>query len=162
VEEVRLALGTRLADIETQLGSLSKRLNGQGVATVGSPEGGEWTHERIAGKLKEVLASVLIENGILASLVEKSVERRLKAPGASASEGVAAGGLGASETQELVRDEIQESLARFTKEFLNSEALKVLIDEKFRTMTVYLKTEVIPKAVRQAVKETAPETASAS
>jgi hypothetical protein len=117
----------------------------------------------IRKQVKEVLNSVLIESGLLKQVVETVVERQLEARGGDGGGGERLRQEAAALAKDFLsknlgtvfKDEIQGAVTAATKELLSSEQVKILIDDKFRAVTLYLKTEVIPKAVRQAARESA-------
>jgi hypothetical protein len=77
--------------------------------------------------LLEVIHSALFQSGVLEKYVGRAVEQRLEKD------------IGA-----IVQKEIQATLS--------SENIKMLMDDKFRAISLYLKQEVIPKAVAQILK----------
>lgn len=117
--------------------------------------------------ITEILGTILLETGLLERLVEKIVEKQLKSQGAagtnSAASAPGADSLDAirQETGKVAREflsrhlgglfqtEIRGVIQKEMKTILASDEIKELIDEKFRTINVYLKTEVIPKVVQQ-------------
>jgi hypothetical protein len=124
-------------------------------------EAGNLDPREIRKQVKEVLNSVLIESGLLKQVVETVVERQLEARGGGGGGGERLRQEAAAVAKDFLsknlgtvfKDEIQGAVTAATKELLSSEQVKILIDDKFRAVTLYLKTEVIPKAVRQAAKE---------
>src|SRR2546422_7844271 len=111
-----------------------------------APEG----QAEIKKVVTETVSSVLLET----NLVERVVERHLKSKSGAAAH---AGAPGGKDVEEAVRDYLEQNLAKLfqseipgaiqreLKPFINSDEIKELIDEKFRTITNYLKSEVIPK-----------------
>jgi hypothetical protein len=102
--------------------------------------------ESHAAKTKEVLMElvkgILFDSGLLEKVVLRAVEKKLKE-----GSGVGSGASVPADTanlQALVKREISSSLS--------GEAVKEMLDDRFRAISVYLKTEVIPKAVSQALK----------
>ena len=53
----------------------------------------------------------------------------------------------------IFNDQIDAVVEGSVARFLSSERVKELIDQKFRALTTYMKTDVIPKVVRQLVGE---------
>ena len=98
------------------------------------------SEELTKDKLAEVINAVVFESGILSKVIK-------------------------SELDDAVKQSIEEYLNRELPKFLNdnvssavseclgSEEVKLLIDTKFRAITLYLKTEVIPKAVKQLLQK---------
>lgn len=98
--------------------------------------------------LNQVVQAILFDSGILEKLVQRIVEERLKEAGAIGGGGAAAAG-------SLSEEQKKETLDLFQKELsaaLASEQMKMLIDDKFRAISLYLKSDVIPKAVQEALK----------
>jgi hypothetical protein len=77
--------------------------------------------------LLEVIHSSLFASGVLEKYVTRAVNEKIE-----------------SEVTALVQREIQATLS--------SENVKVLLDDKFRAISLYLKSEVIPKTVAQILK----------
>lgn len=104
--------------------------------------------ESHAAKTKEVLTeivqSALFESGLLEKVVQRTVEKKLKEAGDSRGGPGQEGSQAQKEIEALVKRELQAALA--------GESVKVMIDDKFRAITLYLKSDVIPKAVGQALK----------
>ncbi len=121
--------------------------------------------DKVREQVKDVLNRVLLESGLLQQIVDKAVEHKLEARGSGgASEHAEALQKEAANIAKkflsenigsLSKKEIQDAIGDSTQKVLSSENVKVLIDDKFRAVTLYLKTEVIPKSVRQALKEAA-------
>jgi hypothetical protein len=129
-----------------------------------------------SGDLKDTLTSVvktaLFDSGLLDRTVERVVGEKLQGASFPAVDSARSPSADAQaslrkECASIVQVAMDESSARMEKEvrslvdkqttaFLSSENLKVLIDDKFRAISLYLKTEVIPKAVHQALKAPAP------
>jgi len=118
----------RLTDLETRVEALASR--------VGSGSG----NQDLAGTIKKIVSSVLLESGFLEKLIDRRLAERLG--GADAATGLA------KEIRGAVQKEIEGYLA--------SDSIKELLDEKFRAVTLYLKTDVIPQAVRQALRDRTP------
>jgi hypothetical protein len=81
----------------------------------------------IKDMLLEVIHSALFQSGVLEKFVARALDQRLE-----------------KDIIAIVQREIQVTLS--------SENVKVLIDDKFRAISLYLKQEVIPKAVAQILK----------
>ena len=77
--------------------------------------------------LLDVIHSALFQSGVLEKYVARALEQRLE-----------------KDVTAIVQREIQATLS--------SESIKVLMDDKFRAISLYLKQEVIPKAVAQILK----------
>ncbi|MEM7233375.1 MAG: hypothetical protein AAF517_14450, partial [Planctomycetota bacterium] len=75
------------------------------------------------------------------------------------------GGGGSDDAAKLAKDFLSENLQRLLqnearpilqeemKQFFAGDEMKVLLDDKFRAVTLYLKTDVIPNSVRQAMRK---------
>ena len=83
------------------------------------------------GQIKDVLLDVihssLFQSGVLEKYVARALDQRLE-----------------KDVTAIVQREIQTTLS--------GENIKMLIDDKFRAISLYLKQEVIPKAVAQILK----------
>jgi hypothetical protein len=77
--------------------------------------------------LLEVIHSTLFTSGVLEKYITRAVNDKIQ-----------------NEVLQLVQREIQATLS--------SENIKILIDDKFRSISLYLKSEVIPKTVAQILK----------
>jgi hypothetical protein len=108
----------------------------------------------------EAVSAVLLETKVLERIIDRQIKAHLD--GGSAPKG-AEGGLEVfrQEVPKIVREYLQRHLAAlFESEvrgvihkeimtFMASDELKELMDDKFRLMNTYLKTDVIPKVVQQ-------------
>ena len=84
--------------------------------------------------LGEVVTSALFDSGILEKMITKQIERRA----------------GSSGTDAQVHAQVKELLA--------GEEMKIMLDDKFRAISLYLKGEVIPKTVKKILEETGATT----
>lgn len=93
--------------------------------------------------LTQVVQAILFDSGILERLVSRIIDEKLltKPPGGSAGLGSEA----RKETQDLIQKEITRALA--------SEQMKMVFDDKFRAISLYLKSDVIPRAVQDALNK---------
>ena len=105
--------------------------------------------DRMKDAVLKVMQGVLLESGLLERFIQRAVEAKVQglSGGAGAAKdgprpGAVAGADG--DVRGLVQKEISRALA--------GEELKGLVDEKFRAITLYLKTDVIPKVVQQTLK----------
>ena len=123
-------------------------------------------------KLKEtvttVIGNTLVESGLLEKFVDRAVESRLEGGhGGAAGAGVEALVAKAIEAKseqisqavtaqclDQLRREVQAIVHKESAATLSSENIKILIDDKFRAISLYLKTDVIPKTVAQILKNT--------
>jgi hypothetical protein len=119
--------------------------------------------------ITEAVTGVLIETNFLERLVERQVKACVGASPPANGGAVATGGENPEalrqETEKVVREylsrhlgvlfqtEIRGVIQKEMKTFLSSDELKELIDEKFRMINHYLKTEVIPKVVHQELSK---------
>jgi hypothetical protein len=124
-----------------------------------SPAGGD------SGVTKEALGaiiqSVLFESGILEKLVNKQIDSKLPSGGDGGGGGANPDGVKkvlAKELPELLHGELKGVAERQVRSAMAGEGMKTLLDDKFRAMSLYLKTDVIPKAVQKVLKETQPST----
>lgn len=118
---------------------------------------------RIRDLMTDVLKASLFDSGVLEKFIERTWARKIEArqgqtPGGDTalkaveerlpelSKKVRADCVGA------LRGEIASIAQKEASAALSGENLKILIDEKFRAISIYLKTDVIPKAVAQALK----------
>ncbi len=95
-------------------------------------------------KLAEVINAVVFESGILGRIVDQHLEAKLKAAAVSAVQSYVSTELGKV---------VEAQVSKVVSEQLNSNQVKELIDSKFRAITLYMKTDVIPKAVKQLLKQ---------
>lgn len=99
--------------------------------------------------LTEVIHGVLFESGFLEKFVHRAVDKKLK--------GSAGGGSSQEEVVAACKAELGAVVESKVADGLSGEAFKVLIDDKFRAITLYLQTEVIPKAVAQILQKSNTE-----
>jgi hypothetical protein len=118
---------------------------------------------QIKDLMTDVLKASLFDSGVLEKFIERTLVRKLEA---GPADGPASAALWkAAEAQmPAISQKLQaECVGAFRAEVaaiaqkeagsaLSGENLKILIDEKFRAISIYLKTDVIPKAVAQALK----------
>ena len=109
--------------------------------------------------LKRTITSVLLESGFLEKFVTSIVTKKIAESGGG-------GGDVTAQARELSKQFLTENLGTIfqsqikpqleaeIQQWMSSEAMKVLLDDKFRAVTLYLKTDVIPTAVRQAMNNT--------
>ncbi len=98
------------------------------------------SEELTKDKLAEVINAVVFESGILSKVIKSELDDSLK------------GAIEAYLDRELPKF-INDNVATAVSDCLGSEEVKLLIDTKFRAITLYLKTEVIPKAVKQLLQK---------
>lgn len=91
-------------------------------------------------KLAEVINAVVFESGILSRVVRSELDEALKN---AMKEHLH------SELPKILNDNVSKAVS----ECLGSEEVKLLIDSKFRAITLYLKTDVIPKVVKQLLQK---------
>ena len=89
-------------------------------------------------QLAKMIHAVVFESGILKKVIDQQIATNVEKAAA-----------------EYVQKELPNQIERAVGETLNSEAMKEFIDSKFRAITLYLKTEVIPSAVKRALKQQA-------
>ncbi len=107
--------------------------------------------------LTQVVQAILFDSGILERLVSRIIDEKLPTKPSGGSEAVSSEALSSEarkETQDLIQKEITRALA--------SEQMKMVIDDKFRAISLYLKSDVIPRAVQEALRTRAPTRAKAS
>lgn len=152
-------LEERLARLESNLAELGAHLKAGGE---GGRGGISLSDDALGEKLKRLISSVLIESGFLEKFVKSTVESQLEGAGGSDPQSVKrmAGQLAKEFLTEnlgtIFQKEIAEIVRKEVSQFLAGEEMKLLLDEKFRTVTLYLKTDVIPNAVRHALKSGPP------
>jgi hypothetical protein len=100
----------------------------------------------------EAVGAVLFETKVL----DRAIERRFQEDGASTAL--------REETVKVVRDHLSRNLGilfqteirgviqKEIRAFMASDELKEMIDEKFRTISSYLASDVIPRAVHQELE----------
>lgn len=128
----------------------------QGSANSQAPEDSDMRHH-----FKEILTQVLLDSGLLQDIVETVVERKMQAflsadrlsevlrrEATNLAKGFLQDNLG-----KILKKDIETAIEQSAKLALASENVKILIDDKFRAVSLYLQTDVIPKAVRQALSE---------
>jgi hypothetical protein len=111
--------------------------------------------QKMKDAIMKAIQGVLVDSGLLEKFVDRSIDQRMKAgqpvPGSTVKP--LAGGSG--DTQAL-KAEIQTMIQKEVASQASSESMKEMIDEKFRAISLYLKSDVIPKAVAQALKAPKP------
>lgn len=116
---------------------VKKAMNGTTSGAAGPP-----------GNTKEafmkIIQGALFDSGLMEKMIQKAVDAKVKGAGGGAGAGVGASPDLKVEVQAMIQKEIGM--------MLSSEGMKSMIDEKFRAVTLYLKQEVIPKAVAQVLK----------
>ena len=115
-------LEQRLEEMQTKLDALEEKVDSGG---------GSVDSQALSETLKTLITSVLVQSGFLEKAITAIVTRQLQEAGQGVGE-------------PAVQKEI--------KNFLASDEMKILLDDKFRQVTLYLKTDVIPASVRQALK----------
>ncbi len=131
----------------------------QHIASASRPTGGgQDAATDIRKTVSEAVTSVLLET----SLLDRLIERHLKS--SPAAKAVAAAGESAQANPKdpskpgrdhvatPVQGDLRALIQSEMRAFLTSQELKELLDEKFRSITLYLKNEVIPKAIRSLQK----------
>ncbi len=93
-------------------------------------------------QLAEVVHAVVFESGLLTRQIQSQLETSLK-----------------SVVSEYVKNDLSKAMGdtvqKAVTDLLNSEEIKMLIDSKFRAINLYLKTDVIPKVVKQCLAQEA-------
>lgn len=95
--------------------------------------------------LTQVVQAILFDSGILERLVSRIVEEKVAGGGGGGGEGQGLGEAARKDVMALFQKELTQALA--------SEQMKMIIDDKFRTISLYLKTDVIPKTVNDILKQ---------
>ena len=91
-------------------------------------------------QIAELINAVVFESGILGKVIDQKFAQRLRAGVEEYAK---------TELPSLLDSHIQKAVA----EAMNSEDVKQLIDSKFRAITLYMKTDVIPQAVKQVLQQ---------
>lgn len=163
----------RVEDLQGQIEELTRRVE---EARAGAPTGtvGSFImNDKVLGeKLKKLLTSVLFESGILEKFVGVTVDQKLRDLGVTGGSGGGTDVEGLKEeSRRLVKDflaqnlgtlfqsEIRGAVQKELQNYLASENMKMLIDDKFRAIQLYLTTEVIPTTVKQLLKKLSSQTA---
>ena len=124
--------------------------------------GGPLNTEKLKEAMTAVVTSALFDGGILEKLVERVVGKKLPASRDSTQGGAVEASV-ASLLQEKsgelllgnkspLRQELHNLVQKEVAAALSSEDMKILIDDKFRAISIYLKTDVIPKTVTQILR----------
>lgn len=128
--------------LESRLASMIEaRLKSAPAGT--SPDGGV-----DKDSFRKAIQSTLLESGLLERLILRVVEEKLKALPPSPPVSPAPGGL-SDEVLASMAAAIQRAVQVEVGNAVAGEKVKVLIDDKFRAITLYLKQDVIPKTVQQ-------------
>jgi hypothetical protein len=156
------SLSSRITELEAQIDALTARLDG-GESAGGSPS--DDSDESINERIKSEMTQVFIDSGLLEALVRRIVDRKLESRDGGGGDSCNANEL-RQQSGAIVKEFLSQNLGKiFQKEigsvvedsiakFLSGERVKALIDDKFRAVTLYMKTEVIPKAVEKVLSET--------
>ena len=154
----------RIEELQAKLESLTQKLESPGASGGPAPGAGSFviSDKVLAEKFKKLLTSVLFESGVLEKLVGVTVENKLR------ELNLKPGGAGEAlktESARLVKEflsqnlgtlfqsEIRGAIQKELQAFMASENMKMLIDDKFRTVQLYLTTEVIPNTVKQILRK---------
>jgi hypothetical protein len=142
LEEVRKATAEGVVrHLQDRLASLvDERIKKQLSGSVNS------ANDRMRDAVQKVLQSVLFDSGILQKLVERSVDEKV-----GAAKGSPAGDL-----SDAAKKSIHEMMQKEIASAFSGETLKTMMDDKFRAISIYLKTEVVPKSIAQALKGRPP------
>ncbi len=90
-------------------------------------------------QIAEVINAVVFESGILSKVIKSELDDILN------------GILKEYLDRELPKF-LTDNVSSAVSDCLGSEEVKLLIDTKFRAITLYLKSDVIPKAVKQLLQ----------
>ena len=127
--------------------------NGNGAGTI--PPG------ELRKAVTEAVSGVLLETKVIERVVEKQLKAMGGAPAAPSEESAEEA---RKETVKIVREylaknlgplfqnEIRGVIQKEMRAFLAGDEMKELVDEKFRLINTYLKTEVIPRVVQQELE----------
>ena len=127
-----MSTNTKEEPTEQGLNESSTDSSGVGGGLGGNPED-------IKKALGEVVTTALFDSGLLEKIVEKQVEKKLASSGG--------GGSGAPS------GDLTAHIESTVKTLLAGEDMKILIDDKFRAISLYLKSDVIPKTVKKVLQE---------
>lgn len=131
--------GQLLAEVSRKIvPEIEARLEGRLQALVARSAGRAPGEGEFKELITGILSATLFESGMLEKLIERKVDELRRS-------------LQSSFIAEA-RKEISSIVGREVAAALGSENMKILIDEKFRAISVYLKTDVIPKTVAQILK----------
>ena len=126
----------------------------QAVREEAGGDGGGATKEALGA----IIQSVLFESGILEKIVNKQIDSKLAGGGSGDADPAGVKKVLAKELPELLQGELKGVAERQVRSAMAGEDMKALLDDKFRAMSLYLKTDVIPKAVQKVLKEGQPST----
>ena len=129
-----------LAAIQVAIEKIAQKAVSQAVSQVpqdDSPK--ESSSEEIKKTVTDAVTNLLLET----DLMERLIDRHFKKNPQPASDRSGA------DTPAGEGKDLQESIQEELKAFLTSNEFKELMDDKFRTITLYLKTEVIPRVVQK-------------
>jgi hypothetical protein len=103
----------------------------------------------------DTVSAVLLESNLLDRLIERHLKSRPQpaepAGGARPDIQKAVQEHLAKHLGSVFQGELRSLVQKEVKAFTGSDGLKEVIDEKFRAITLYLKTDVIPKVVRDTL-----------
>ena len=148
--QVQTEIPTAEEAVEERLQEHSQGLPGQGTDI-----------DKIKEVISNVVSGTLFESGLLQKFVTRSVEQKLEAEGQNVAgqieqvlreKGADLLKSALSENLNNMREELKALVERECAAALAGENLKILIDDKFRAISIYLKTDVIPKTVGQMLK----------
>ncbi|MBI4600352.1 MAG: hypothetical protein HY721_00185 [Planctomycetes bacterium] len=146
--------------VETVAGTIAERLDSLVELKVRKSLTGSLmaSTDRMKDAVLKVMQGVLLESGLLERFIVRAVEAKLQE-----AQGPGSGAVRKEELERLVKEQCAPALEASRKELLDlvvkevaqamsSEGMKVMLDEKFRAISLYLKTDVVPKAVAHALK----------
>jgi len=167
-------LQQRIAALQHKFDSLSQRLESANAGTGGLPSSGSFivSDKLLGDKFKKLLTSTLFESGILERFVALAVEKKLAELKVSPSgQGPANAEELRKESAKLVKEflsqnlrslfqnEIRGAIQKELQSFLASEDMKIMIDNKFRAVQLYLTSDVVPTTVKQILQKYARQKA---
>ncbi len=158
-QEVEARLESRIDQIHEKIDAIRARSEGREPAAAPSNNVGE---NELIERIKATMSGVFIDSGLLESLVCRVVDRELESRGDNEN-GEAndmrkqAGGIVkeflSQNLDKIFRKEITSVVEDSIAKFLSGDRVKELIDDKFRAVTLYMKTDVIPKEVEKVLAE---------
>lgn len=138
------------ADYKSALGKVLSEMTPP--SSGGDGEGGGPSGDEVRSMVNDAVSAVLIESNFLDKFLSKKIKSFLDGEGQEPVKEICKEAMRTFSFQQVgsvLRQEIKQIVQSKLLEFGNSEEFKDILDSRFRTMEQYMRSDVIPRCLKQ-------------